>query len=415
MLMTERVEAASPSAAVPKAGPESAGIATKLPSLTGLRWLAAFLVFGFHVGTLDLIQTPSYHHKWDMVFGGGASGVSFFFVLSGFVLVWSARSDDTVFRFWRRRLAKIYPTHVVMWVVIIAVAALWWGDSIRHDYAVGGFFLLQPWINYKDFPYSINPVSWSLGCEAFFYLCFPLVLPLVKRSGVRLLYVLAGLMVVLIYGAALYRLRLPVHYQYWFVYMFPPVRSLEFWLGVFVGELVVRRRWNGPGLWVSTVIAVAVYTSVGDVGWFPIHAGHDWGAANLAAAFVLLIAGAAMADIGGEASPWRHPILVWLGEVSFAFYMVHVFLIQTVLRELGRPGRGWGVGSAVFVIPAFLGAALVLAWLLHRFVEMPMMRLLGPKRRRPAVAEESDSLSAARTDSQRPVGSEPEAVTPGGP
>jgi peptidoglycan/LPS O-acetylase OafA/YrhL len=42
-----------------------------------------------------------------------ATGVSFFFVLSGFVLTWSARPDDIATGFWRRRIARIYPVHLV--------------------------------------------------------------------------------------------------------------------------------------------------------------------------------------------------------------------------------------------------------------------------------------------------------------
>ena len=81
-------------------------------------------------------------------------------------------------------------------------------------------------------------------------------------------------------------------------------------------------------------------------------------------------------------SPWRWRPLVWLGEISFAFYMVHVQFVQNVLRWRHRAGKGWPAHEAALVIPAFLAASVLVAWALYRLVELPMMRRLGPKRPR---------------------------------
>lgn len=75
--------------------PESpARPASRLPSLTGLRWIAALLVFGYHAGTMRIVAEPDYQAVIDWLFTLGLSGVEFFFILSGFVLVWSARDGD---------------------------------------------------------------------------------------------------------------------------------------------------------------------------------------------------------------------------------------------------------------------------------------------------------------------------------
>src|ERR1700710_2004563 len=84
----------------------------RLPSLTGLRFLAALFVFGFHI-TLSASPTPPNHPinpfanprlatDLEWLFGkAGYLGVSFFFVLSGFVLTWSNKTTDTKSSFWR--------------------------------------------------------------------------------------------------------------------------------------------------------------------------------------------------------------------------------------------------------------------------------------------------------------------------
>lgn len=73
---------------------------TRLDSLTGLRWWAAFGLFAYHMTNVAPLPGQS-------LFYVGNYGVSFFFVLSGFVLTWSARPHITVRQFYFRRFARI--------------------------------------------------------------------------------------------------------------------------------------------------------------------------------------------------------------------------------------------------------------------------------------------------------------------
>ncbi|WP_239140091.1 acyltransferase family protein [Actinoplanes campanulatus] len=372
---------------VPVTGPARTPL-NRLPSLTGLRWAAAFLVFGFHVGTLNLIEPDTWHRRWDYVFGLGASGVSFFFVLSGFVLAWSARPGDTRRAFWWRRFAKVYPNHLATFAAVLL--AMWaWGDRIQPKPVLANLALLQTWTWKDGYQYSVNSVSWSLCCEMFFYLMLPFLLPLLRRIPTGLLWVMLGAvpLVMLLISNPLgtegtwlsnvvpFRQFVPEHYHWWFTQLFPPVRSLEFLCGVIAGVLTTRGHWRGPGLRTSTALFVAVYAVC--TAWVP----GDYWLATLTVAYVVLIGGAARADLTGEPSPWRWPVLVWLGEVSFAFYMVHVALIQNVLRLLERHGVGWDPLPALGVIAASVAGSLLVAWMLFTFVEKPAMRLLTRRRR----------------------------------
>jgi len=374
--------------APPPRRPAAAGL-DRLPSLTGLRWLAAFIVFCYHIGTLGVIHSPaagpsSAQRHWETVFSQGDIGVAFFFILSGFVLTWVAKPSDTHTAFWRRRVAKIYPNHVVTWAIVILVT-LSLGQHLNRVVTALNVALVQPWFygSYHGYSigYSVNTVSWSLGCEAFFYLCFPFVAPLLRRLSTVNLYWTAFVLFGLTYCCQ--------HWQYyffpnnpqgsfWFVYMFPPVRSLEFWLGVVTALLVQRKRWHGPGLWLATLIAVGVYYLNG-TSFVP----GNWHTVYFDVACCLLIAAAAQADTRGAWSPWRWRPLVFLGEVSFAFYLVHVALIQNLMREW-HP-RGWSGAEPALIIPALLGVAILLAYLLYRFVELPFMRLLRPRKKPAAV------------------------------
>lgn len=369
----------------PPADRDTPAAFSRLPSLTGLRWLAAFIVFCYHIGTLGVIHSPSSgpsgtERHWEAVFSQGDIGVAFFFVLSGFVLTWVAKPADTRTAFWRRRVAKIYPNHVVTWAIVIGLTTLLWGDKLNKVVTLLNLALVQPWfytsLHGFSIGYSVNTVSWSLGCEAFFYLSFPFVIPLLRKLNAKQLYWTAGILTGLTYACQHWQYYLFPHNpsaSFWFVYMFPPVRSIEFWLGVVTALLVKRGRWYGPDLWTAMALAIGVYY-VNGTNWITPYL-HT---ISFDIVCCLLIAAAAQADLAGARSPWRWRPLVFLGEISFAFYLVHVELIQNIMRAW-RP-HGWHAETALLVIPCLLAGAIGLAYLLYRFVEMPFMRLLRPKK-----------------------------------
>ncbi|MER7459734.1 acyltransferase [Micromonospora sp. NPDC126480] len=350
----------------------------RLPSLTGLRWIAALLVFGFHAGTMGIVAEPAYKAVVDRAFTLGLSGVQFFFILSGFVLVWSYRPGEAKRTFLRRRIAKIYPNHVVMFVAALLVAYAF-ADPVNPRAALENLLLVQAWDPTPGVFYSINTVSWSLSCELFFYACLPFALPLIRRLPAGALWGVVVAVPLLILALWPAQALVPEESRWWFTQIFPPVRSLEFWMGVAAAELLRRGRWRGPRLGLATVFFVVTWVVAG--GWIRAEL---W-AALLSAAYVLVIAAAADADVAGRRTPWRSRPMVWLGEVSFAFYLVHVLVMVSVLRLTGHYGVGldgwWGPTAVV----GFLLVNLLLAALLHRWVETPMMRRLGPRRRRPAA------------------------------
>ncbi|GIJ77715.1 Peptidoglycan/LPS O-acetylase OafA/YrhL, contains acyltransferase and SGNH-hydrolase domains [Micromonospora phaseoli] len=369
----------STSLAAPATTPPGRTDADRLPSLTGLRWVAALLVFGFHAGTMRIIAEPGHQAVVGEIFTLGLSGVQFFFILSGFVLVWSARPGDSRRRFWRRRLAKIYPNHLVLWVLAM-LAMLWFADPINPVAALENLFLVQAWDPRPGYFYSVNNVSWSLSCELFFYLCLPLALPAVRRARPWMLWAVVIAVPLLIVALWPGQTLVPEQSRWWFAQVFPLVRSLEFWLGVAAAELMLRGRWRGPRLPLASLIFVATWVAASL--WIRA----EFWSALLSVAYVLVIAAAADADVHGRRSPLRSRPMVWLGEVSFAFYLVHVFVIMTILRLTGDWGTGLPGWWGPLAVIGFLLLTLALAGLLHRYVEQPMMRRLAPPRAAPGGA-----------------------------
>nr|WP_234367313.1 MULTISPECIES: acyltransferase [Streptomyces] len=353
-----------------------------MPSLTGLRWMAALLVFGLHVNNFGYFGgTGGRLVAWG--FGAGATGVSFFFVLSGFVLTWSARPYDRALAFWRRRVARIYPVHLVTLTLALLMAhtvALLPRPTAQQTLA--NALLLHSW--WHPWWQTLNPVSWSLVCEAFFYAAFPLLILLLRRLGARGSAALGGLSAAVVLALAWADVH---HWWTHSVYSFPAARLPEFVLGAVTARLVLLDRWRGPGLEASVALALIGYFLVPQVT-----PGYSATVCTLAG-FALLIPAAAVADLRGLPSLWRHRRLVRLGELSFAFYMVHLLVLRAATPELGvKPHYGVLVGLTVTA--ALFTVSLALSWVLYEAVERPARRLLLQHRGR--TGRPADPVPACR-------------------
>ncbi|MGW5481060.1 acyltransferase family protein [Streptomyces sp. NPDC004008] len=362
-----RTPPATATAATPRTPPRSS--APPLPSLTGLRWIAALLVFGLHVRNFGYFGgTGGRVMTWG--FGAGATGVSFFFILSGFVLMWSARPGDRALTFWRRRFARIYPVHLVTAAIALVLAY-----TLEHRarpeplQGLANVLLVHSW--WRPWWQTLDPVSWSLACEAFFYATFPLLALLLRRLGARGTTALAGVSVLTVLVLS----RVDAHQ--WLsqpVNSLPVARLPEFVLGAAVARLVILDRWRGPGLEASLAVAIIGYFFVPQVT-----AGYPATPCTLIG-FALLIPAAAVADLRDQPSLWRHRRLVRLGELSFAFYMVHLLVLRAGVHLLGDSPR-FGLPTALAVTAGAFALSLGLSWVLYEAVERPGRRLLLRKRR----------------------------------
>ena len=148
----------------------------EIPELTGLRAVAAMGVFFTHVyatftGT-ELSRTAS------MLGNAGATGVTLFFVLSGYLLAAPSTLASGAGTYAVRRLARIYPTYVFTLAITLALiaAASGFGKAIGWSVSpasvVFNALLLQSW-HPAGMSYSIIYPAWSLSVECFFYLLLP--------------------------------------------------------------------------------------------------------------------------------------------------------------------------------------------------------------------------------------------------
>jgi len=373
------------------AGPHPA--VEPLPALTSLRFLAAAYVLAFHFGGYELSRAA----MPGAVFLG-YSGVTFFFLLSGFILAYNYQRVDlserpALVRFLRARVARVYPVYLLALAVGLPWFVAWTLkeapplQTLMASSVVLAPLGLHAWV--PGAACALDCPSWSVSTELFFYAVFPLLLPLVlRRPGATALATLAawatavtlsilawnryapGLSLIAPTTDAAMLLSQAIKYN-------PLLRLPEFVAGLLLFALWRRVR---PPVWgLLTGAGVAAAALVASVGTIPEVLTHN-GLTALVWAPVIL-AGAAIRS-GPLTAGW----FVFLGRISFALYLLHVpayALVSSLDRAL-LAGRLAGIPWLVVTLAALLSLAAAAA--VHLWVEEPARRrILRPHPRRQAA------------------------------
>jgi exopolysaccharide production protein ExoZ len=327
-----------------------------------LRAVAALLVVLFHgqQAFATRVSPPSYENE-TYLFGFGAVGVHIFFVISGFIMVYTSRFDQgfSAASFYRRRLLRIYPIYWLCAALYFLVHGILGAPYDLPLQSLAGAILLLP----GDAPLIIGP-AWTLTFELFFYFCFGLAM---KAGLERGLLLLAGTFVC----AITIGLAFPVQSPWWG--LATNTLLLEFIAGTAIGWAVVRQKLPRRGGRVVILGAVALFAAGIMADYTQVPTVIIWGVPS-----ALLVLGAVMHEVNvgsGRAARW----LGRFGDSSYALYLIHILIVTLALHlTTGRSGDM----TVEPAIASFLIAvvALTVAELLHRGVERPTLARLNPKR-----------------------------------
>ncbi|WP_416356340.1 acyltransferase family protein [Aureimonas phyllosphaerae] len=359
-----------------------------LASLTSLRFFAALSIALFH------FQGIGFGAPYEPL----ALGVSFFFVLSGFVLTYAygGRGDVKMRSFFVNRLARIWPVHLVT-----AGLALWMFspgmvfDVNWYPYVLTNLFMLHAWVPQAGYVFSLNAVTWSISAEMAFYAAFPLVL-VAKRPVVAFAVILAATMAAVCLPNLAVRQVLTDAWAFSpqaLIQQHPVIRFAEFAAGVMLGRAWLsgfRLRLSPQIMTLAEICAIALVVLyavtvlplravVPPAGqqfalWYSQSGGFVW--------FVALIFVFAHQK-GAISRSLAHPVMIRLGEASFSFYMVHLLVMMWAQRNGWVESMGFGKAGSAIAILSFAGA-----FVLWRGIEVPMQRIIvgRSKRRRVAIA-----------------------------
>lgn len=364
-----------------------------IPSLDGMRAGSILLVFAAHSGFENVIS--------------GGLGVTVFFVLSGYLITtlldfeWERTATVSMRDFYLRRTFRILPLAYLILALVAALTLIGWigvGDvsvagTLSQFLHFGNYFaILRPDVHLMDG----TSVYWSLAVEEHFYVVLPIVFVLTRRAGwggrrqaIAFAWVSAAVLAwrcVLVYGFDVSTLR---------TYLATDTRIDALLIGCIAALVDNPARPSGTGgnrrrdSWSAAagIVLIIASLAIRDHGFRETFRYTIQAVAVVAIMrFVVrypssLLAGAL--NLG--------PV-VWLGRVSYAFYLIH----HVILIELQRRGVGQA-GQIVLGLPLSAG----IAWALHRLVDRRAFavrdRLVAGRRGRveAPVAEGSTPLEPA--------------------
>ncbi|WP_395334464.1 acyltransferase [Novosphingobium sp. BL-8H] len=345
----------------------------RLAQLTSLRFFAALLVMLSHLVFFEQSANPALRAGYDLFLRQGACGVTFFFILSGFILTHAYEGALTggevsapVYLY--RRVARIFPLHLAVALAVLAYL-FWRGDPPPGQAIALNLTLLHSWSPDPLVHYSMNGPSWSLSDELFFYALFPLLLKLDGKVLARAF--VAGMMAITT-GALLAALWVDGYSPQadWLFYVFPVTRLGEFVAGILLCRAWrhgVGRSWAGSGAEVLLVLLVPATMIAAE--WFAVPLVFRYQLAFMPpmAALVLVFAHGE----GVISRALRNPALQLLGEASFALYLIHRPLILFAARWAGR-----GVAEDLALAIAMLALAVAASIATYRWFDRPVDRWL---------------------------------------
>ena len=314
----------------------------KYPALTGIRAIAAYLVFFHHYAYVPQIAGPLYG-----VLGEGHVGVTLFYVLSGFLITYNYSQKVELsagfwFRYVSRRIGKIYPLYLFL---LALTYLLWHRFGLPEPSARSVLLNVTLWKGFfDDFKFEGIAPSWSLTVEETFYLLAPLLFLAVRRIGhvaVQLLLYSTGSLLLLL-GSHLAYNGFFGNFRFVATYTFFG-RSFEFILGMALAHALQKR----PELLAASGRVKLTYIGLGGglllMFWMSLlrqgaafGVFHPLGIAlnNLVLpVFVCILFGGLLSERTLFGRVLSSPTFVFLGRASYAFYLVHYGMLTWMVSS----------------------------------------------------------------------------------
>lgn len=304
---------------------------------------------------------------------GHSTGVGpmFFMLMTGVVMSrsYGPKIRNGSFRFGSyllRRFFKFYPLHLLCLVSILLIRH---NTLTSTDYLsiLPNALLLQSWIPDANYYFSMNGVSWYLSDLLLFLLLFPFLYRWIGKMGDKALGRTAILFLAGYVGYVSFVQTDDLNY---WLYIFPPVRMLDFIWGMMIWRLYeLHPAWGRLRRPTSVELLLAVLVVL-TIVLYPLH--ERWHVALIH--WFVLIPVVLIFMQGDQYGGWlscflKTRTMVWLGGLTLDTYLLHHLLFAILLNNASKYDV---VLPYPVMLIACLGVVILISWLTHRFFVNPV-------------------------------------------
>ena len=362
---------------------------TNIPWLDGLRGFAAFWVLISHVQILSGLHYVRFL-SW------GSLAVDLFMILSGFLMTfhyierqskepWDKK--NTVIKFWLRRFFRIAPLFYLLLIIAFLLGpqlgdyrnaiAQHWPDTatsnLRYtDTSLANFFahISFAFGFIPDYSFRSPLPDWSIGLEMQFYIAFPLIMLLMLRLNPIVVTLL------LVFVCLICKKLMPDFFHAFSMPSFLLIKLYVFMIGIWIAY----SRWQGKML-VGLVISLAMTTL-----WFYFERGEQAFARFLLVTLMFYLMDNGSMPLSKHVRPLIDSLRkllsakfsVFLGEASYASYLVHLLFVIPICGVLtfydfyiGMNGYSrFFTALIISIVPIYLTS-----WFLYQRIEKPGIKV----------------------------------------
>lgn len=344
----------------------------KLEQLTFSRFLAAISIVIYHYGTgVYPFNCESIH----FIFKQANIGVSYFFILSGFVMIiaYDSKGQIDFWTFMGKRFARIYPAFLFA-VSLIAIYFLFTLAPIPFHQMLLNLTMMQSWL--PGYVFTFNYPSWSITVEMFFYVTFPFLFNrFYKRYSFKkilvliiAIFILSQLVFHFLLNSSFYQDFPSTNYQ--FMYYFPLLHLSAFLMGNLAGMFYLKYNKNhvqNHDLRIITLLAIAIIA-------IKFNFGINYHNGMMALIFVPLIV--LMSHNNGILTKISNfKTLIFLGEISYGIYILQypVFSFTKTFLNMVK------IDNPMVVFYSGLIFLIIVSAFSFVFIETPCQNLINKK------------------------------------
>lgn len=338
----------------------------RIEQLTFTRFIAAILIVIFHYG-VDIFP----FNLTKQLFTGANVGVSYFFVLSGFVMIiaYHKKAKISALSYLKNRFARIYPVYLLASILLIGYYLLATNLSVNTIDVLLNIFMIQSWIPGKAL--TLNFPGWSLSVELFFYLMFPILFNAIYRkfnykkliAPILIFFGISQIVFIYFLYSDYYQgVHTASHDQ---LFYFPLMHLNEFVMGNLAGLYFINKKNHVQKNYSIYILLLII--SCGLLLSFDTAMKYHNGILSLLFIPLILFISS---DNSWISKMSTHKWMVHLGEISYGVYILQIPVFVITRRVLIK----LGVEDKTLIFYAGIVALLVFSSITYKYIEAPLRK-----------------------------------------